>query len=329
MQDSLWIIWRFFAAVIVIGVLMLVVWLGGMPEAHFNEPDQAAATPATNAFRLGLIPERDILEQRQRYQSLASYLSQQLNQPVELVTLNTYSSVLNEFEAGHIDAAFVGSMVAVLAQDRLGTRVLVKPLMAHDVSTYRGVVFVRQDSPIQNIDDLAGKSIAMVRTTTAGNLFPIYLFVEHGMLNSSNPPQLHWAGTHDEVVREVMEKNVDAGAAKDLRIEAMAAADRTLQLRWIAVSEPVPNNALIVRHDMSPELAERLKEILLNMNETLEGQAILQVFGAMRFLPCSIDEYKAIYDMADELGPAWSEVGVEGSPPKRPASLRAASPQSG
>ena len=50
-----------------------------------------------------------------------------------------------------------------------GAKVLVKP--TSDVgkpSTYRGVIFVRDDSPLRSLESLAGKTIVLVRATAAG-----------------------------------------------------------------------------------------------------------------------------------------------------------------
>ena len=297
-----------------------VVWLIRMPAA----PDRLPPMPPDNgqqqdALRLGLIPERDIFAQRLRYQALAEHLSDRLERPIVLVTLNTYEGVLKDFEEKQIDGAFLGSMVAVLAHDRLGAQILVKPQNAEGVSVYRGVIVVRRDSPITSIEDLAGRSVAMVRTTTAGNLFPVSLMLRHGLLDARQPPQFRWVGTHDQVIAELMAGRVDAGAVKDLRLDAFERANAPPKLVRLAVSEPVPNNALVVRADVDPALRERLEQALLTMHENGVGREALAAFGAGRFLTCRIEQYKAIYDMADQLGPAWQQLGVSGPAPRRPS----------
>ena len=316
--------WIVLTSVLLVGVVGVLAWLNAMPKqpatTSVDEPVTTQAGALT--LRLGLIPERDIFAQRRRYRALADYLTEQLDRPVELVTVNTYSGVLKEFEAGRIDAAFVGSMVAVLAHDRYGTRVLCKPQTPGGVTTYRGVFIVREDSPITDIGDLAGRSVALVRTTTAGNLYPIDEFVQRGMLTGDNPPQLHWAGTHDEVVRAVAAGQVDAGAMTDLRLEALLAEDASLHLRRLATGPAVPNNGLIVRADMPSDVADQLASQLLTMHETPVGRGVLATFGAKRFEPCTMAEYGAIYDMVERLGADWSRVGIEGKPPVRPASIR-------
>lgn len=292
----------------------MLFWLGRNPQG-LSASDPAlnphAADPVSDGtLFLGLIPERDVFAQRRRYRALTEYLSLNLGRPVTLVTSNTYHGALNDMARGRIDAAFMGSMVATLALDELRARVLVKPQTADGVTTYRGVIFVRNDSPIQSLDDLAGRSIAMLRTTTAGHLFPVYALSQQGLIDGADPPVFRWVGTHDRVIQDVYDGLVDAGAAKDLRIDAFERSHDGYLFHRLAVSEAVPDNALIVSRDLDAELVGRLERVLLTMNEHDDGRRALSLFGAQRFVPCSAEEYRAVHDMADHLGPGWGLIGT-------------------
>lgn len=311
------------AAIILSGLLVLVV-IGMLVCAAYRSDTSGQGTPPVQTgpvttaapLRLALIPERNIFAQRQRYQTLADDLAEHLDRRIELVSLNTYESVLDEFEQKHIDGAFVGSMLAVLAYERLGTVVLVKPVHPDGVSTYTGVIIVRDDSPISDVAGLAGKSIAMVRTTTAGNLFPIYLFHKNDMLTDAKRPIFRWVGTHDEVINEVLAGNVDAGAVKNLRLEAYLAEHPEVRIRRLATGDEVPDNGLIVSGDMPADQMQALREALLKMDQDERGRAALKAFGSKCFAPCRIEDYQAVYRMVEAIGPAWDQLGVAGPAPK-------------
>ncbi len=304
-------------------VLALVFWLSRAPAGLSASERRGGAGSAGAADQaelyLGLIPERDIFAQRQRYRALADYLADALDRPVELVTSNTYHGALNDMARGRIDGAFMGSMVATLTLDQLQARVLVKPQTADGVTTYRGVIFVRDDSPIQTLDDLAGRSIAMVRTTTAGHLFPIYALARGGMLAGDDAVVMRWVGTHDQAIEEVFSGRVDAGAAKDLRIDAFESRHTGSRFRRLVSSEAVPNNALIVRRDLDDSQTEQLLRALLRMHEEEAGRQALSMFGAERFVPCGTDEYDAVHDMSGQLGEGWGRLGSPDAPPRVPS----------
>jgi len=297
----------------------LIVWAALRPQAA---PDEQAdglthhQREATGALRIALVPERDIFEQRARYEALAAYLVERLDQPIDLVTLNTYDRVLRELAERRIDGAFVGSMVAVLAYDRLDARLVVKPVLPGGIDSYHGVMITPHDSPIHSIEDLAGGQIAGVRATTAGDLFPVYLLHDRGLVGRGDRVDIRWVGTHDDVIHEVVEGRCDAGAVKNLRLDDWLAKHPEVRLRAIARSEPVPNNALIMRRDIDAALIDRLSALLRSMHESELGRSALARFGAERFVSCTIEQYEAFYRMSAALGEAWSLLGVEGPAPR-------------
>jgi phosphonate transport system substrate-binding protein len=316
--------WSLLAVLLTAALVAVLAWLAKLPAE--GPGSSAAATtrsagPAGPPLRIGLVPEQDIFRLRQRYQGLADYLSARLGRPVELVTVNTYEAVLLDFQEEKIEGAFLGSLVAVLAMDRLAAQVIVKPEFPGQVNTYRGVIFVRADSPVTGVKQLAGHTMAMVRTTTAGDLFPVCVLTRCQLWNSEYPCQPVWVGTHDYVVQEVMAGRADAGAVKNLRLETLLSQHTDWRIRRLTSSKAVPNNPLVLRADTVAKLGPKLSAILLGMHENPAGREALSALGATRFLPCRTEEYQVVYDMVNHLGEAWRSVGVPGPAPKRPACL--------
>ncbi len=277
-----------------------------------------AATTRMAPLRVGLIPERDILEQKKRYLALANYISSRLGVDVQLVTARTYGQVLADLQSGEIDAAFLGSFVTVLAVDRVGAEILAKPRLLSGRSTYRGVIFVADASPARTTQDLAKSSVAIVRTTTGGNLFLISEMSRLGMFSDpAISPRLMWVGTHDDVIGEVLAGRADAGAVKDVRLDEYLAGHPEVRVRRLAQSAEVPENAFAVRADLPDAEKARLKQILLGMSDDPSGAKVLQEFGASAFVACHQEEYDAVFDMIDQLGGRWELVGIEGPPPRR------------
>jgi len=274
-----------------------------------------------SALRLGIIPERDVFAQRKAYRLLADYLqTKNLGTPqrttVELLTASSYAAALKDLEEGQVDAAFVGSLVAVLAYDRCGAQVTLKSEMLNGKSTYSGVVFVRDASPVNTFANLTGKRIGGVKTTTAGAVFPLYLIRKLGW-EARDVPALVWLGTHDDVIQEVAAGSVDAGAVKDARYEAYVAAHPEVKLRKLSESGRVPNNALVVRKDLPTERKSNLVGVLMAMEHDPAAAAVLKALELKRFVPAEIGEYGPLYDMIEAIGPVWTAMEV-GAAPKRP-----------
>ncbi len=300
----------------VLGLMTLAVvalfWLGRAPTDDVAAGTAVDTTAAAAPLRIAIIPERDIFEQHRRYRTLADYLATKLGRPVELRTSRTYEGALRDLREGEADAAFLGSLAAALAVDRLHVRVLVRPQYPGGVSTYYGVVFTREDSPIRSITDLAGKRVAMVRATTGGHLVLVRESVTMGL-----PPgccRVVWVGTHDESVRMVMNGEVDAGAAKNARLEHLE-RETGVTLRRLAQTKPVPENPLVARRDLDAAIADALREACLGMAGDPDARLALEAMGLHGFIPCDAADLANVFEMVGDLGAAWERMELEGPAP--------------
>jgi phosphonate transport system substrate-binding protein len=297
-----------------------VLWVGSPSRPPAPTSAQTETPAAKAALRLGLIPERDIFAQRHRYRQLAEYMARRLEQPVELVTLGSYEQILADFADHQVDAAFLGSLVTVLAVDRFGARVVAQPLTTDGTpSVYRGVIFVRDDSPARTLSDLRGKTIVMVRATSAGSLFPLCELRHAGLLDGPDAVKITWVGTHDDAVLSVIDAKANAGAAKDTRIDQLQ-RERSVSLRRLATGAAVPENALVVRGDLADALSAPLAGALTQMSSDDQGRKVLADFGAGGFVASKFADYRPVYDMCGDVNdPCWALQGIAGPPPRWPA----------
>lgn len=304
--------------ILVVGVLFVLSRLTGWApvgdSTSTTQPDKATGPP----LRIGIIPERDIFQQRKRYRVLAQYLSTRLDRPVQLRMMHTYATVLQDFAEKNVECAFLGSLVAVLAMDRLDAQVIAKPELPGGISSYHGVIFVRADSPVTKLEDIAGRSIGMVRTTTAGHVFPGCVLMKLKLFGRSDEPRIVWIGTHDDVARKVMDGQIDVGAMKNLRLDDLLKQYPEWKIRRLAEGKCVPSNALLVRSDLAGELGGKLSKILLEMASDPQGRKTLEKMGTKRFIPCPPQDYAPVFDMTECITPAWKKIGVPGPIPKRP-----------
>lgn len=299
-------------AVSLVALVVLLIILGRQ-----DVPPAAQKPPATQAspIRLGIVPDRDVFAVRKRSRALADYLEAKIGRPVELVTGSSYLTVLEDLKEGRSDLAVLGSLVTVLALDRLDARALLKTDLINGGSTYAGVICVPEESPVRDVDELAGKRVAMVRTTTAGDLFPLADFVRLDMMGNENPPKVVWVGTHDDAVLAMVSGVVDAAAVKDARLDVWMKEHPEKRIRVLARSAEVPESTVVARREVADTLGQQVAEVLLAMDKTPEGRDSLLKYGARRFMPVAHIEYRPVYDLIKQIGPAWEKMGIPGGPP--------------
>jgi len=267
---------------------------------------QTQATKDQTDFTIGLIPERNIFKQIERYEPLAGYLSKKTGQHIILKVLTRYGNIIDNFISLNLDAAFFGSFTYALAHSKIGVEPIARPVNMDGSSTYYGLIFVRKDSGIKSIKDLQGKRFVFVdRATTAGYLLPLAYFKTHGIEDYKTFfKETYFAGTHQYAIYDVLNKKADIGAAKNTMFYRLAAKDKRLldELVFLARSPDVPENGLAVRKDIDNTIKLKLKQALVNLHADPEGINVLKKFGARKFIETSDDDYSSVYEYVREIG---------------------------
>jgi phosphonate transport system substrate-binding protein len=255
---------------------------------------------------IGLLPEQNIFHQLERYDPLAKYIADKLGMKIELKILPRYGNIINNFVSENMDGAFLGSFTYALAHSKLGLEVIARPENTEGVSTYHGLIFARKDSGIRNIKNMAGKRFAFVdKATTAGYLLPLAYFKKYGIDNYKNYlKETYFAGTHEDVINDVLDRKTDIGAAKNTVFYRLAEKDKRIlnDLIIFETSPEVPENGIAMRKDIDISVKTKIKDILLDMHNDPAGRKVLKDFGALKFIPTSNDDYKPVFEYAKEIG---------------------------
>ncbi len=288
------------------GFIVLALCLGVLTGCTQGERGRLKEPGGGKVFTIGLIPEQNIFKQLERYTPLAEYLSRKTGMKIELKVLTRYGNIIDNFISAGMDGAFFGSFTYALAHVLIGVEVLARPQGLDGLSTYHGLIFVRNDSGINGMTDMKGKRFAFVdKATTAGFLLPLWFFKTHGINDYKTYfKETYFAGTHEDAVYDVFHKKADIGAAKNTIFEKLVAADPRIRegLKILTKSPDVPENGLALRKNIDPSAKTALRDALLNMHNGPDGKTVLQNFGAQRFIPTTNKDYDPVFRYAEEIG---------------------------
>lgn len=255
---------------------------------------------------IGLIPERNIFEQVERYRPLADYLSKRINIRVRITMLSRYGNIIDNFVSERLDGAFFGSFTGAMAIKKLGVEPLARPVRLDGTSTYHGYIFVRKDSDIKGVKDMKGKSFAFVdKATTAGYIFPAAYFRENGIRDINKYlGEIYFTGSHDASIIAVLDRQADIGAAKNTIYEEMVKQNPKIkdELLILAESPKVPENGLAVRKDLDDGLKKIIKQTLIDMDKDEDGRSVLSKLKAQRFIDTSSKDYDPVFVIVDRAG---------------------------
>ena len=270
-----------------------------------QEPTAPAKKPTAKMLLIGLIPEQNLFRQMERYEPLGVYLLRNTGTKVTFKILPEYGNIIDSFKSSGLDGAFFGSFTYTLAHAKVGVEVMARPLALDNTSTYYGMIFARKDSRIRTARDMRGKRFAFVdKATTAGYLLPLDYFHEHGISDYKRYlKETYFTGTHEDAIRDVLNRKADIGAAKNTEFQRLAKADPRIMKELVVLerSLDVPENALALRKDIDASVRDLLKDALLKMNLDPYGKKVLERFGALKFIETTNKEYGVVQKYAEDI----------------------------
>lgn len=245
----------------------------------------------------GVIPRYNPLVMYKRYQPIMDYLTAETPYRFELKISKDYPEAVRFLREGVTQVSSLGDVTFAEACTEYAAIPILKPLNKDGITTYRSAIIVRTDSPLQDIAELRGKTMAFGSThSTSGNLIPRYLLWENGV-GLRDLKSFSNLKHHDAVAKAILKGQFDAGAVKDVVAEKY----QPHGLRILAWSAPIPAVPLVVRKDASPDIIKALTDALLKLDRNNpDHQKMMQTWDDEfnhGFAPASTEDYQDIFRM--------------------------------
>lgn len=260
-----------------------------------------AAAADKQVIRFGVIPRYNPLVMYKRYQPIMDYLTAETPYRFELKISKDYPEAVRFLQQGVTQISSLGDVTFAEASLAYKAVPILKPLNKDGIPFYRSAIIVRVDSPLKNIRELRGKSMAFGSPhSTSGNLIPRYLLWDNG-INLRELKSFSNLQHHDAVAKAILKGQYDAGAVKDVVAEKY----RTHGLRILAWSDPIPAVPLVVRTDTSPDMVAAITGALLKLDRNNpKHKAIMKSWDdefRYGFAPAAIADYSKIFRMIRDI----------------------------
>lgn len=204
----------------------------------------------------------------QRLTPLTAYLSKKTGLKVSFRASPNLGSAVNDLGKDVTQIAYLTPVAYVEAQEKHKAKPLVSPL-THGKSTFNLVVAVHQDSSIQSMADLAGKSFALGDEKA---LLQRAVLVNGG-INFQQFSRFGFLKHYDNIAKAVLNKDFDAGILKDTIYEKFASQG----LRKIHTSPALSSYLFAVNEKVPAETVKKLRAAFLALKaDTAEGKEILK-----------------------------------------------------
>jgi len=268
---------------IVLAVALLLVFIATY-FLFFYQKNFSPAKRNIGPFAIGILSsDEKVIAQ---YKAFADYLNKFTGIKWYIEPVIDAGSFIEQIENKKIKAAFAGSAAGYrIIKNNLG--VPVARGEKNGISAYYSYIIARKDSGIDSIDDLKNKRFAYTDINmTSGYIFPAYLLKTKGYDVDTFFAASSFLGTTEKVLDGVISGNFDGGAIKDLDLSAEIEKNPGIEnnIKIIAQGGPYPSNTFMLSVDFDKKTVNNIQTLLLNMNDSKEGEALLETMNIDRFI---------------------------------------------
>lgn len=271
---------------------------------------------AENPIKFYFVPSVDAQLIISETKKVKSYLENNTPFKFKIGVPSSYVAVVEAFGTERADVAIINTFGYLMANERYGAEAVIT-VTRHGSSTYNAQIIARKDSKITSLKDIDGKKVAFVDpSSTSGYLLPMKLFAD----NQIKPKEKVFAQKHDNVVTMVYQKQVDAGATfysppHNGKIEDARRLVKTQfpdiedKVKIVELTGKIPNDPIIIRKGLKPEMKKLIQNALLEYIKTEEGKKVFyNLYGVSDFEATTDATYDGVRDMLSSLGKSATEL---------------------
>lgn len=234
---------------------------------------------------------------------IKTFLEKETGISIQLKIPQSYDELIDDFGAQTSCFAFMSSQSYVVANARHKAMVKLR-IVRFGHSVYQGMIITHVNSGIRSLKDLQGKTIAYTdELSTSGYLYPKKILEKADV----KPGREILVKKHDEVVRQVYERKVDAGAAfystagsnGELRDARARIADQYPDVEKKVVvlvkTDLIPNDPVVFSRNFNPAQANKICMALMKLSQDPKGkQVLLDLYGTEGFVKASDADYNSL-----------------------------------
>ncbi len=268
-------------------------------------PDFVSAADKTE-FVLAFIPQENPEKLIGDIKVISEFLSREMDISVRGFVTSDHASAVEALRNGDADISFMGALPFVIAEKEIGAEVVLSEVY-RGAPTYKGRVFVRRESGVDNLADLRGKSIAFADPISeSGYLYPLDTFVKAGLVKRGEDPksffgEMYFAGGYQQAMQAMATGLVDAAGASQYA-ELFLSPQQQAEVKWIAESDPIPSHTVIARKGLDNQLRAKFVNAMLKLNEAENRVFLKHVYSPDGYVTADPDAFEGVRRLAAAYG---------------------------
>ena len=243
-----------------------------------------SACADTPPLKLGIMPFNSPLALIKTHEPLTKHLEQALGRKIMVHTATDYFTHINQLLAGDFDIAITGPHFGVMAAER---RMQILYRYATDLQP---LFVVRQDAPIQNIDDLRGKTLALSSRLSISSIGGVKWLQDQGFrLNQDF--RLSEFSSHGTAVAAVVNGTADVALTAHTPLRQVP-TDIRAKTRILPSETKIAQLMTLAHERLGKVEIERVRQALASFPNTPEGQQFFKETGYQGYVGVSASDMR-------------------------------------
>ncbi len=232
----------------------------------------------------------------------AEKLQEKIKKPVKVFVSKDYSGLIEALKNKNVDFAIFTALTYVIAEKQIPVKVLLKKTW--EGPYYYSSLVVSKKSKIKTIKDLKKKNIVFVdKNSTSGYLYP-QVYLRKNNLLEKDFKSISFSGNHSASIESLESGHSDVAAVfADEENGLIGAWNRFSKkpgaFKVIWVSEPIPNDPVVVRqefYDENPKLTLEIMYDFIEVQNEAKG-ALFEILGKGSMMPATAKQYDPVREM--------------------------------
>ncbi len=320
LHEQLQLGWRCLSVRLRVAALSCVVCLCPSPSSHLYGADYPGSRPVkppaipldpkAEPLKIAFISYANPQQVIEDIKPVVAYLERYAGVPVKgFVTLDFGSSV-EAMRNRHADLAFVDPLAFMMTHEQIGATPLLLEVYYSGQPTYHSNIWVRRDSGLTRLKDLAGRTIAFGDVVDmSGYLLPRDIFERQSLIKGVEKPdggffsRVYFAGGDEQAMRAVFNNFVDAAGVSQYGYLLLRPEERD-QVIPLAQSIESPSHVVMARRDLSEVLKRRIQQALaaLDVSNKQDKQILDKLYGVRGFIEAKISDFAPVAPIAARYG---------------------------
>jgi phosphonate transport system substrate-binding protein len=240
---------------------------------------------AEDVYKFSVVPQFEVRRLFSIWQPVIDEIQQRTGLKFELVTALSVTDYEKEVMAGRYDFIFINPYLMPIVADKPGYVPLVR-----DSMPLRGILVVRKDSPIQRVEDLQDKTLAVPSMTALGASLLLRAELDRQF---NVKPRALVAKTHSSVFLHVINGLADAGGSVQ---KALAEQDPRIRdaLKVLYQTGEVPSHPVAAHQRVPVAVRESVRQAFIEISKDEAGRKLLADIPMQAAISTRIEDYDVL-----------------------------------